>query len=70
MDDSSNFVYRVYYERDEIKRAKSAQEVDHFTELVGQKWHAKVDTLTKGAQLFDIMEFSPKQAELTNNLKR
>ena len=70
MNDQSNFVYRVYYNRDEIKRAKSAQDVDHFTELVGLKLPAKIDTLTSGMQLINIMEYSPKAVELTNNLKQ
>ena len=63
-------MYRVYYDRDEIKRARSAQETDHFTELVGLKLPAKIDSLTAGMQLINIMEYSPKAAELTNNLKQ
>ena len=63
-------MYRVYYDRDEIKRAKSAQDIDHFTEIVGLKLPAKIDTLTSGMQLINIMEYSPKAAEITNNLAK
>jgi len=48
MEDKSNFVYKVYYDREEIKRAKSAQDVDYFTDLVNLKLPAKIDTLTAG----------------------
>lgn len=60
MEDKSNFVYKVYYDREEIKRAKSAQDVDYFTDLVNLKLPAKIDTLTAGMQLINIMEYSPK----------